>query len=244
MGSGGGRDPRKVVLRSQNARSSVGEAGGAAPAGDGDEQPSGCEDGAAWGLDEGGREGSAGKRPAGGRGEARSSVPNERRHFPALATLFRPNGGAVEASPGGDTLLLTAVDGRAAVDATPGGGLSSVRPGLRAPPAHLLAHPLLRGRPGPSPGPTRPQRSLVTCCLAPPRSRPAGSQSAGAQRVVGGAGGPARGRPRVVGAVEGSRHRCWRVCPARFLAGWPSFPSRTLAGRGGTLASAPRSTMT
>lgn len=138
VGVGGRRDPRKVVLRSLNARSSVGEEGGAATAGDGDEQPSGCEDGAAWGQDESGREGSAGKRPAGDRGEARSSVPNERRHFPALATLSRPNGGAVEARPGGDTLSLPAIDGRAAFDAPPGGGLSSGRPGLRAPPARPL----------------------------------------------------------------------------------------------------------
>lgn len=79
----------------------------------------------------GGRAARGNGQPAGDRGEARSSVPNEQRHFPALATLSRPNGGAIDARPGGDTLSLPAIDGRAAVDAPPGG--------LRAPPARQPA---------------------------------------------------------------------------------------------------------
>lgn len=129
----------------------------------GDEQPSGCEVGVAWGLDEGGQEGSAGKRPAGDRGEARSSVPNEWHPppTPSPATLSRLNGGAVEARPSGDTLSLPAIGGHAAVDAPPGGALSSGSPGLRAPAARPPAPSLprspraglgpARGLPGPSP---------------------------------------------------------------------------------------------
>ncbi|XP_051046006.1 alpha-protein kinase 3-like [Phodopus roborovskii] len=117
----------------------------------------------------------------------------------------------------------------------PGGWRSTPRPALPRPALPRQGKPLLRAQPGSGLGPAWGLRApalpgnLVTCRRAPPR---AGRQPiSGRQRRA--PASCARGGLRVVGAVEGSRHRCWRVCLAKFLAGSPSFPSRTLVGEGG-----------
>lgn len=75
-----------------------------------------------------------------------------------------------------------------------------------------------------------------------PRAAPtlAGSQSAGRARTMGVAEHEV---DAWAGAVEGFRHYRWRVSRTKFLAGWPSFPSRTLVGRGWNLVSLPKFVM-
>lgn len=74
--------------------------------------------------------------------------------------------------------------------------------------------------PSPCPEPSGPRRGKGR--PEGPRQRPPRAPPAANQRA------PREGRrfsyalgrgPRRVGAVEGSRHRCWRVCGTKFLAG-------------------------
>lgn len=78
--------------------------------------------------------------------------------------------------------------------------------------------------PSPCPEPAGPRRGKGGRPSRPegPRQRPPRAPPAANQRA------PREGRgfsyalgrgPRRVGAVEGSRHRCWRVCGTKFLAG-------------------------
>lgn len=174
----------------------------------GDEQPSGCEVGVAWGLDEGGQEGSAGKRPAGDRGEARSSVPNEWHPPPTHPrNAFPPKRRRRRGSPfRGHPLVARdwrSCGRRRSARGSPELGKSGATRAARplphspAPPGQAWAQPgayRASAQPGnvlPRPAPRRPagsqsagtQRGPVACR---PALLPSSSQSAGAQHVGGG----------------------------------------------------------